>query len=129
VKAVLLDTHIVLWWFESAAQVSTLARKLIEDPGVEVFVSAASAWEIAIKYKAGKLEAAASLISRFADALEQEHFTELPVAVKHAIAAGLLETRHKDPFDRVLIAQARLEDLAIVSTDSRLDQYDVHRVW
>jgi len=128
-KAVLLDTHVVLWWFERAAQVSVRARKLIEDPGVAVFVSAASAWEIAIKYKAGKLEAAASLVSRFADALEQDHFTELPVSARHAIAAGLLETRHKDPFDRVLIAQARLEDLAIVSTDSRFDEYDVHRVW
>ena len=128
-NAVLLDTHVVLWWFAGTAQLSQPARQIIADPGVKVFVSAASAWEIAIKYKSGKLDAAASLVGRFADAIEQDHFIELPVSARHAIAAGLLETRHKDPFDRVLIAQARLENLAIVSTDSRFDEYDVRRVW
>jgi PIN domain nuclease of toxin-antitoxin system len=89
----------------------------------------ASAWEIAIKYKAGKLDAAASLIRRFASAMEQDHFVELPVSWKHAFTAGLLETKHKDPFDRVLIAQAQIEDLPIVSTDSRFDDYQLHRIW
>jgi PIN domain nuclease of toxin-antitoxin system len=129
VNAVLLDTHVVLWWFEGARQVSPSARELIEDPDVKVYVSAASAWEIAIKYKAGKLDAAASLIRRFASVMEQDHFVELPVSWKHAVTAGLLETKHKDPFDRVLIAQAQIEDLPIVSTDSRFDDYQVQRIW
>jgi PIN domain nuclease of toxin-antitoxin system len=129
VNAVLLDTHVVLWWLEGGSKVSRRARALIEDSAVRVFVSAASVWEIAIKYKAGKLHAAASLVNRFATELEENHFTELSVSIRHAIAAGLLETRHKDPFDRVLIAQARLEKLPILSTDTRFDEYEVSRLW
>jgi PIN domain nuclease of toxin-antitoxin system len=127
-NAVLLDTHVVLWWLEGRGKVSARARSLIEDPAVRVFVSAASAWEIAIKHKAGKLDAA-SLVGRFASIMEEDQFTELPVSVRHAVAAGLLETKHKDPFDRMLIAQARIEDVPIVSTDSRFDEYDVRRLW
>jgi PIN domain nuclease of toxin-antitoxin system len=129
VNAVLLDTHVVLWWFEGGGKVSRQARTLIEDPAVSVFVSAASVWEIAIKYKAGKLDVAPSLVSRFASVMENDRFTELPMSIKHAVAAGLLGTKHKDPFDRMLIAQARIESLPIVSTDSRFDEYDVRRLW
>jgi PIN domain nuclease of toxin-antitoxin system len=129
VNAVLLDTHVVLWWLEGGSRVSRRARTLIEDSAVKVFVSAASFWEIAIKYKAGKLDAAASLVSRFANEMEDNRFTELPVSIRHAIVAGLLETKHKDPFDRMLIAQARVEKLTILSTDSRFDEYDVPRLW
>jgi PIN domain nuclease of toxin-antitoxin system len=118
-----------LWWFEGGSKVSRRARALIEDSAVRVFVSAASFWEIAIKYKAGKLDAAASLVGRFTSEMEDNRFTELPVSIKHAIVAGLLETRHKDPFDRMLIAQARVEKLPILSTDSRFDEYDVSRLW
>lgn len=128
-NAVLLDTHVILWWFDGGSKVSRQVRLLIEDPAVRVYFSAASVWEIAIKYKAGKLDAAASLIRRFATAMETDRFTELPVSAKHALAAGLLETRHKDPFDRMLIAQARIESLPIASTDARFDEYEVRRVW
>lgn len=127
--AVLLDTHIVLWWFQGAARLSATAKGLLRDPGVTVMVSAASAWEIVIKYKAGKLDAASALISRFQAALEEEHFVELPITVAHAVHAGLLEGFHKDPFDRVLIAQARIESLPVVSTDKCFDDFKVTRFW
>lgn len=92
-------------------------------------VSAASAWEIAVKYKAGKLDAAPALISRFQAAFEEEPFVELPITVAHAIHAGLLEGSHRDPFDRMLIAQARIESVPVVSTDRCFDDFKVARLW
>ncbi|HKW35078.1 MAG TPA: type II toxin-antitoxin system VapC family toxin [Candidatus Acidoferrum sp.] len=126
---VLLDTHIVLWWFQGAGKLSARAKGLLRDPEVTVMVSAVSAWEIAIKYKAGKLDAARAVVSRFQAALEEEHFVELPITVAHAVHAGLLEGFHKDPFDRMLIAQARIESLPVVSTDKCFDDFKVERVW
>jgi PIN domain nuclease of toxin-antitoxin system len=126
---VLLDTHIVLWWFQGAGKLSAKAKGLLRDSDVTVLVSAVSAWEIAIKYKAGKLDASSGLISRFQSALEEEHFVELPITAAHAIRAGLLEGSHKDPFDRMLIAQARMESVPVVSTDPCFDGFKVTRIW
>jgi PIN domain nuclease of toxin-antitoxin system len=126
---VLLDTHIFLWWTQGASQLSAKAKAVLQDPGVRVLVSAASAWEIAIKYKAGKLDAAAALIARFGSVIEAENFVELPISVRHATEAGLLKGPHRDPFDRVLIAQARVERVAVVSTDRCFDDYGVARLW
>lgn len=126
---VLLDTHVVLWWLEGGGKISRAARTILQDPATRVLVSAASAWEIAIKYKAGKLEAASTLISRFETAIEEEHFIALPISVRHAIQAGMLQGTHKDPFDRMLIAQARAEDVPVVSTDKCFDKYAVRRIW
>lgn len=126
---VLLDTHVVLWWFQGARKLSARAKGLLSDRGVTVMVSAVSAWEIAIKYKAGKLDASTALISRFQAALDEERFVELPISVAHAIHAGLLEGSHRDPFDRMLIAQARIESVPVVSTDRCFDDFKVARLW
>ena len=126
---VLLDTHIVLWWLQGGSRLSARAKAALQDPGVRVLVSAASAWEIAIKYKAGKLDAAPALVARFESLIEAENFVELAISVRHAIEAGLLKGSHRDPFDRVLIAQARVEGVAVVSTDKCFDDYGVARLW
>jgi PIN domain nuclease of toxin-antitoxin system len=100
----------------------------MQSPG-QVLVYAASAWEIAIKYRAGKLDAARALVSRFQSVIEAENFVELPISVRYALEAGLLKGSHKDPFDRVLIAQARAECVAVVSTDKWFDDYGIARLW
>jgi PIN domain nuclease of toxin-antitoxin system len=126
---VLLDTHILLWWLQGGSQLSAKAKAILQDPGVRVLVSAASAWEIAIKHRAGKLDAATALVARFESAIEAESFAELAISVRHTVEAGLLKGSHRDPFDRLLIAQARLEGVAVVSTDKCFDAYGVPRLW
>ena len=127
-KAVLLDTHVLLWWLQGSNKLSMQARNLIVDPAVRVSVSAASAWEIAIKFKAGKLDDG-GLLARFHLAMDQYRFVELQVSVAHAVRAGLLKGAHKDPFDRMLAAQALVEDVPILSNDRVLDQFSVQRLW
>ncbi len=127
-NAVLLDTHVLLWWLQGGSKLSPTARTIMQSRG-QVLVSAASAWEISIKYRAGKLDAASALMARFQSVIEAENFVELPISVRHAIDAGLLKGPHKDPFDRVLIAQARSEGVAVVSTDKCFDDYGVSRLW
>ena len=127
-NAVLLDTHVLLWWLQGSSKLSPTARTIMQSRG-QVLVSAASAWEISIKYRAGKLDAASALMARFQSVIEAENFVELLISVRHAIDAGLLKGPHKDPFDRVLIAQARAEGVAVVSTDKCFDDYGVSRLW
>jgi PIN domain nuclease of toxin-antitoxin system len=125
---VLLDTHAQLWWLEDGKKLSRRARQTIQNQKTIVLVSAASAWEIAIKSNAGKLEAG-TLIADFRKELEREGFTELAISADHTIRAGLLEGRHKDPFDRMLAAQAQAENLVLISKDKFFDRYAVRRVW
>jgi PIN domain nuclease of toxin-antitoxin system len=128
VKAVLLDTHALLWWLEDDRRLSAGARKAIEEPAIQVLVSAGSLWEIAIKHQLGKLKAP-NLVNDFERELDQEGFVELPISAKHAIRAAFLPAKHKDPFDRVLIAQAEIEGVPIVTRDSIFDNYGVSRIW
>jgi PIN domain nuclease of toxin-antitoxin system len=125
---VLLDTHVLLWWLEGAGNLSRRARNTIQNRETTVLVSAASAWEIAIKSEAGKLEAG-PLLTNFDKELEQEGFAELPMSAPHAIRAALLKGPHKDPFDRMLIAQAQTENLPVISKDKLFDDYAVRRIW
>ena len=129
VKGILLDTHVLLWWLQGGSKLSPKARAIIQDPGSRVLVSAASAWEIAIKHRAGKLDVSRSLVAHFQEAIERENFAELPISARHAIAAGLLKGPHKDPFDRMLVAQAQTDGLVAVSTDKCFDSYGVQRIW
>ncbi len=92
-------------------------------------VSAASAWEIATKVRLGKLPEAAELAADFAGYLAREGFEAFPVSVEHAVRAGLLPGPHKDPFDRMLIAQAQAENIPIISNNAAFDDYRVHRIW
>ena len=128
VNRVLLDTHVLLWWFQASRKLSSKALTVFRDPETTVLVSAACAWEIAIKHKSGRLEAA-DLVANFEARLESDRFAELPITVTHAIRAGLLKESHKDPFDRMLIAQAQCERIPIVTTDRRFEDYDVQRIW
>jgi PIN domain nuclease of toxin-antitoxin system len=125
----LLDTHTLLWWLSGNPSLPASARKLIANKNNDVLVSAASAWEIATKVRLGKLPIAIDLAHDFSAYLERERFDTLAVSIEHGIRAGLLPGPHKDPFDRMLIAQALAENLAIVSNDVVFDGYAVKRVW
>ena len=117
----LLDTHVLLWWLDDPSLIAGDARELIADPRRPVFVSAAAAWEITIKRQLGKLDAPDDL----EDALERERFQHLPIAIRHAVAVAELPPIHGDPFDRIQIAQARLEGLTIVTRDGWIPRYNV----
>lgn len=117
----LLDTSTLLWWLEADRQLGPTARAGIADPENEVFVSAASAWEISAKRASGKLDASFDLVTT----LQRNYFIELPIEVAHAVTAGELPRHHRDPFDRMLVAQARLEDLTLVTGDAEIVKYDV----
>jgi PIN domain nuclease of toxin-antitoxin system len=125
---VLLDTHVLLWWLEGGAKLSRGARRVIQDQETTVLVSAASAWEIAIKSQAGKLEAR-PLVTDFQGELDREAFAELPISSHHAIRAGTLTGSHRDPFDRMLIAQALAENVPVIRKDKLFDGYGVRRIW
>jgi PIN domain nuclease of toxin-antitoxin system len=125
----LLDTHTLLWWLTEDSSLPDSARKLIAKKHNEFLVSAASAWEIATKVRLGKLPMAIDLAHDFFAYLERERFESLEVSVEHGIRAGLLPGPHKDPFDRMLIAQALAENLSVVSNDVVFDGYGVKRVW
>jgi len=120
----LLDSHIVLWWDKDLSKLSDAQRAAIEDPDNEVFVSAVSAWELGIKRSTGKLALADSI-----QALAQRFgFTELPITMAHGELAASLPLHHKDPIDRMLVAQAILEEMVLVTADSELAQYPVNRL-
>jgi PIN domain nuclease of toxin-antitoxin system len=125
----LLDTHALLWWLSDDPALSQVARKLIARANNTVLVSAASAWEIATKFRLGKLPDAADLVADFPGYLARERFEGLPISVEHSARAGLLPGPHKDPFDRMLIAQAQAENIPVVSNDSAFDGYSVRRLW
>ncbi len=125
---VLLDTHALVWWLEGREKLSAMARGTIEDPDTVVLVSAASAWELAIKSRLGKFESR-ELTYGLEDQLAEEGFVALPISVEHALRAGGLDSPHKDPFDRMLIAQAKIEDLSVISKDKVFDDLAVRRIW
>ena len=125
----LLDTHALLWWLSDDASLPGLARKNIGSRAHTIHVSAASAWEIATKYRIGKLPQGAELASRFDSIPDSESFETLPISILHGVRAGLLPGPHRDPFDRMLIAQAQSEGLTIVSNDKIFDEYKVRRLW
>jgi len=125
----LLDTHALLWWLAGDAQnLSRRARDAIGDADNAVYVSAASAWEIAAKQRLGRLDAAV-LSGQMTKILAQQTFIALDISMDHAERAGMLPGTRGDPFDRVLIAQAQAENLTVVSIDGVFDDYGVSRLW
>jgi PIN domain nuclease of toxin-antitoxin system len=126
---VLLDTHALLWAAFRKDLLSARAQKLIEAPGNEIVISAASAWEIATKYRLGKLPLAQVLVEDFVPRLTAAGYVLLSISVEHALRAGRLPADHKDPFDRMLAAQAIHEDLPLLSNDAQLDVFGVRREW
>jgi PIN domain nuclease of toxin-antitoxin system len=118
----LLDTHVWLWWLGDDRRLGRRARQALGNPRSEVYVSAASAWEIAIKMSLGKLRVQKA---DFEAEIAANGFLELPIKTRHALVAGRLAPMHEDPFDRMLVAQARVEDLAVVSADPVFEGYGV----
>jgi PIN domain nuclease of toxin-antitoxin system len=117
----LLDSHALLWWAANDARLDADARDAINSPGNEVFLSAATAWELAIKVAAGRLEVPDDLVAR---AL-REGLRPLPIDLDHATDAAALPPHHRDPFDRMLVAQARGESMTLVTADAAIRRYDV----
>ena len=126
---VLLDTHAFLWWIADSGRLSATARQVIADEANAIVVSAASAWEIATKYRIGKLPGTEAVALDVAGTISAQGFGELPVGVADAERAGRLPGPRRDPFDRMLAAQALARDLPIVSVDTALDDYGVGRIW
>lgn len=124
----LLDTHVLIWWFSEPSRLSAKAISALTNQSNTILISAAVAWELAIKVNLGKVDAL-PLVTELATHAVQEGFAELPVSIGQAVRAGLLPRHHRDPFDRLLVAQAQDLNVPIVSADLVLDRYDVKRVW
>ena len=117
----LLDTHVLLWWLDDPALLAEEAQRAIGEGDNLVFVSTAVVWEIAIKKALGKLEAPDDL----EDVMAAERFQQLPITIPHALDVAALPAIHQDPFDRIQIAQARLENLTLVTRDGFIQQYAI----
>jgi PIN domain nuclease of toxin-antitoxin system len=127
--SLLLDTHALLWWLVEPEKLSPLAQTAIHDPTATIFVSAASGWELATKVRLGKLPGAEGLLQDLASLVRQQGFQPLPVQVHHGIRAGGYPQPHRDPFDRLLAAQAELEGRQLVSVDPALTSFPCRLLW
>jgi PIN domain nuclease of toxin-antitoxin system len=125
----LLDTHTFLWYVLNDARLSTTARAAIDDPANDVLVSPATYWEIAIKVSINKYVLAVPYEDFMRQGIEGNAFEILPIEPRHTAALVAMPHHHRDPFDRLLIAQALVEGIPIVSTDPQFDQYGVNRLW
>ncbi len=124
----ILDTHALIWFVQDAARLPQATKDAIET-AAEVFVSAASLWEMTTKHRAGKLPEIGPLLADYERIFAQDDIRPLPVDLRHAALAGGMDGEHKDPFDRMLCAQAIVENLTIVSADKALDAFGVVRLW
>ena len=125
----LLDTHALLWWLDGDRRLSARARRLVGDEDNVILVSAASAWEITTKARLGKLPGAADVAADVPGAVASQGFQSLSITLVHAQRAGSLTSAHRDPFDRMLVAQAQLENLPLVSNDPLLESFEIQRIW
>jgi PIN domain nuclease of toxin-antitoxin system len=125
----LLDTHALIWWFTGDDFLPDNVKDAIADLDNHIFVSAASAWEIATKFRIGRLPSAAILAADLPALITGQGFIELPITLRHGQTAGDLPGPHRDPFDRMLIAQALAADLLLVSNETVFDRYGVRRIW
>jgi PIN domain nuclease of toxin-antitoxin system len=125
----LLDTHALLWWLDGDRRLSMKVRRAIANQSNTIFVSAASAWEITTKARLGKLPGATDVAADVAACVDSQGFVPMDITLLHAQRAGHLPGEHRDPFDRVLIAQSQMEDVALVSDDDAFDAFHVRRFW
>ena len=128
-RGYLLDTNTVIWWFFGAEMLSYHSFEAIADRSIDVYVSAVSAMEIATKYRIGKLELAAPLAAKFAEVTAEEGFKPLPLTLAHGDLAGSFPSPHQDPWDRLLAAQATLEELALVTNDRQMETFGIKPYW
>jgi PIN domain nuclease of toxin-antitoxin system len=124
-----LDTHALVWWLTDSPQLSAAVRQRIADPDNIVLISAATGWEIATKFRLGKLPSMAPVVADIEAHVRAEGFQPLAVTMRHAQRAGSLPGPHKDPFDRMLIAQALEEACTLLSNEVVFDDYAVSRAW
>lgn len=125
----LLDTHALLWWLFDDPRLSGTVREIVADPGNQLLVSSASAWEISTKHRLGKLPAVGQLARDISGWVVRAGFGELPVTIPHAQRAGSWPQAHRDPFDRMLAAQSALEELPLISQDPALAAFGIRLVW
>ncbi|MEH2240363.1 type II toxin-antitoxin system VapC family toxin [Nostoc sp.] len=125
----LFDTHTFLWWIIDSSRLSSMVRTNISDSNNELFFSAASAWEIATKAKLGKLILPKIPEQFISEQLLINSIQSLPIDISHAVRVYHLPSHHKDPFDRILVAQSQLENLPILTIDPLISQYDVNVIW
>ena len=125
----LLDTHALLWWLFDDPKLSGAARDVIRERGNDIFVSSASAWEIATKHRLGRLQAAAHLVKDIDGYVIKAGFEPLPITIRHGQHAGSWPSPHRDPFDRMLAAQSSLEALILITCDPAMGEFDVRRFW
>lgn len=126
---VLVDTHAWLWMLAEPSRLPDRAQRALDDPATEVLVSAASSWEIAIKYQLGKLPLPEAPTTYVPDRLARSGSTPLAIEHAHVLRAGALPRHHRDPFDRLLVAQAQALGVPLVSGDVAIEPYDVRRLW
>jgi PIN domain nuclease of toxin-antitoxin system len=128
-KRLLLDTHAFLWWVEDSPQLSEAARQLMQELENDCFFSVASSWEMAVKASIGKLKLSVPVNEYVPQHVAANQFRELPISFRHAARVEFLPFHHRDPFDRLLAAQALEEELLLISADRIFDRYGVMRVW
>jgi PIN domain nuclease of toxin-antitoxin system len=126
---VLLDTHAFLWWIDNDPRLSTTARSMITDSDNELYFSAASGWEIAMKAQIGKLNLPDKLEQFIIEQVVLNQFTVLPIQLSHTLHVYTLPLLHRDPFDRLLVAQSQLEDLLLLTDDAFIQQYTTQTIW
>ena len=125
----LLDTCTLLWWWSEPDKLSGRSMSLLRDPTNKVYVSSASAWEIATKYRIGKYPQGGTIISEWNDRLSMDSFIELCISSVHALRAGSLPAEHRDPFDRMIAAQGIIETFSVVTPDAAVEDLGAERIW
>ena len=125
----LFDTHALIWWLTDSSQLPQGVHRAIFDPSNRKLISAATAWEITTKHRLGKLPGSELIATDFAAVIARQGFEELPITVDDAARAGALPGPLRDPFDRMLIAQALARNLVLISNESLFDRYGVRRLW
>ena len=126
---VLIDTHVFIWWTSDVKKLSSRVHDLLLDPSTEAILSMVSIWEMQIKLSLGKLQFRTALSELVDDEINRNRIELLPLSLSHIYALSNLPHHHRDPFDRILIAQSMEEDLQILSIDEMFDTYDVKRLW
>ena len=127
--AYLLDSHALLWWWFDPDRLSTAVRELLGDPATPVLVSAASVWELSLKHHQGKLPELSGAIADLPGLLQADGFEALPISLDHGLRAGGYSQPHRDPFDRMLAAQAELDRLVLLTADPQLSTFPCQTLW
>jgi PIN domain nuclease of toxin-antitoxin system len=125
----LLDTHALIWWWNASPRLGKLANAILGDRANDIFVSSASAWEIATKFRLGKLDEVDDPMAHFAPLMDKNGFLRLSVTEEHALLAGSVNHEHRDPFDRLIAAQAMIEGMPLVTLDPAMKGLGCATIW